>query len=400
MDNLYSLSLLVSLIAGSLGVIMGAIAAFSNGPKKTVLRIGLASTLSGMAALAVSVLVHRYWGHGPGSLEPMAWGAFLEFHTAFTVAGVLLAAGLAVYWYAQTRTGALVLALLLVMPAISARAGQFEILTQAYPPWLCRNCAEWNVPHEPFRIHGNSHYVGTEGLSAILITSPEGHVLIDGALPESAPLILENIRTLGFEPADIELILNSHVHYDHAGGIAAIQHVSGARVAASPESANVLERGRSGPDDPQYATLLGIPPVADVERFEPGDTLRVGPIEVTAHATPGHSPGGTSWSWRACENTDCLDLVYADSLAPISADGYRFSDWPEALAEYKRGFARLEALSCDILVTTHPVSSSMWSRLESGPRGLVDPQACKDYAENARRELAQRISREQEIQHD
>lgn len=285
-----------------------------------------------------------------------------------------------------------------VMVMISGwvNADELNDLARPYPPWLCRNCAEWNIPHEPFRIHGDSYYVGTEGLSAILITSPDGHVLIDGALPESAPLILENIRALGFEPADIELILNSHVHYDHAGGIAAIQHMSGARVAASPKSAVVLERGRSGPDDPQYGTLLGIPPVPEVERFEPGETLRVGPVEVTPHATPGHSPGGTSWSWTSCDDNGCIGMVYADSLLPISAEGYRFTDRPGVLEAFEHGFKRLESLPCDILITTHPVSSSMWTRFNDGPGGLLDAQACKRYVENARSRLARRVSQEQE----
>src|SRR5690606_22889772 len=118
----------------------------------------------------------------------------------------------------------------------------------------------------PFRIHGDTYYVGTRGLAALLITSPEGHVLIDGGLPNSAPLILESVRALGFDPADIRLLLNSHVHFDHAGGIAALQHASGARVAASAASAPVLESGESEADDPQHGVLLGFPAVADVQR--------------------------------------------------------------------------------------------------------------------------------------
>src|SRR5690606_111183 len=125
--------------------------------------------------------------------------------------------------------------------------------------------------------------------SAILITSPEGHVLIDGGLPDTAPLILENIRTLGFDPADVELILNSHAHFDHAGGIAALRAASGARVAATEASAPVLETGRSGPDDPQYHTLLSYPPVGAVERIVDGETLRLGPISITARLTAGHT---------------------------------------------------------------------------------------------------------------
>ena len=125
----------------------------------------------------------------------------------------------------------------------------------------------WNTPHAPFRIFGNTYYVGTAGLSAILITSAGGHVLIDGALPESAPLIEANIRTLGFAVKDVRLLLNSHEHFDHAGGLSALQRASGARVAASPAAARSLTQGHPTPEDPQYASALKAryPPVKEVE---------------------------------------------------------------------------------------------------------------------------------------
>ena len=118
-------------------------------------------------------------------------------------------------------------------------------------PKSCASCAEWNAPREPYRVHGNTYYVGTAGLSAILITSEAGHVLIDGGLPQSAPLIDASIRTLGFRTEDVRLILNSHAHYDHAGGIAALQRASGAAVAAGGAAA--LRSGGPPPDDPQFA---------------------------------------------------------------------------------------------------------------------------------------------------
>ncbi len=278
-----------------------------------------------------------------------------------------------------------------------AEAQDLDSLTRAYPASLCASCADWNKPQEPFQIHHNTFYVGTRGLGAILITSPGGHILIDGALPNSAPRIIENVRTLGFEPGDIKLILNSHTHYDHAGGISALQQVTGARVAASPASASVLERGAVGPDDPQYAIHLDFPAVANVERFIPGDTLRVGSLEVMSHATAGHTPGGTSWSWLSCDTNRCLNVVYADSQTPVSADGFRFTDsetYPTALADFERGFDTLEQLSCDILITTHPGASSLWERFAEGQDGLIDPQACQRYAVAARQRLARRVSRE------
>lgn len=279
--------------------------------------------------------------------------------------------------------------------AAAAQAG--DPLTRPYPDSACSSCAEWNQPQAPVRIHGNTYYVGTRGLTALLITSPEGHVLIDGALPNSAPLILENVRALGFDIRDVRLILNSHVHYDHAGGIAALQRASGARVAASVASAPVLERGTSTAGDPQHGVLFDIPRVRSVQRVADGETLRVGPIALTAHLTPGHTPGGTTWTWRSCDRAGCVDLVYADSHSAISAEGFRFTDspaYPNAVADFERGFRKLEALSCDILITPHPSGSSLWERLARGPQGLIDRQACAQYAARGRQGLARRLQTE------
>src|SRR5271169_5339295 len=114
----------------------------------------------------------------------------------------------------------------------------------------CANCAAWNKPQKPFRVYGNTYYVGTHGLSSILVTSDAGHVLMDGALPESAPQIVVGIRSLGFRIEDVKLIVNSHVHFDHAGGLAELQRLSGARVVASPWSAEVLRKGGVEIGDP------------------------------------------------------------------------------------------------------------------------------------------------------
>lgn len=275
--------------------------------------------------------------------------------------------------------------------------------SSGYPADLCPSCAEWNAPQPPFRLFGNSYYVGTRGLGAILVTSADGHVLIDGALPESAGRIIANIAALGFRVEDVKLILNSHPHFDHAGGIATLQRVSGAIVAASPRAAPVLEHGESGPDDPQHGVALSFPPVTGVSVFNDGDTLRVGPLALTAHLTPGHTPGGTSWTWRSCDGPRCVSLVYADSQTPVSADDFYFtrsSTYPSAVTDFERGFAVLERLECDILLTPHPGASQLWERVaaqDSGAAGaLIDSEGCKRYAAAARQRLARRIAAEAE----
>ncbi len=260
---------------------------------------------------------------------------------------------------------------------------------------VCSSCAEWNAPAAPVRLFGNAWFVGTGGLSAILITSGSGYVLLDGALPESAPRIMENIRALGFRVEDIRLIVNSHPHFDHAGGIAAIQRASGAEVVASPRAAPVLRLGRSGADDPQYGVAIGFPPVDRVRVIGDGDTLRVGSLVLVAHFTPGHTPGGTSWTWRSCQEAHCLDFVYADSESPVSADGFFFTRspaYPAAIADFERGLALLERLPCDVLLTPHPGASGLWERLAAGK--LRDPEACRRYAQEARSNLARRVATE------
>ncbi|MFW5947155.1 MAG: subclass B3 metallo-beta-lactamase [Gemmatimonadota bacterium] len=284
-----------------------------------------------------------------------------------------------------------------LIPAVALAAQGQHPLTAPYPAEACPPCAGWNEPTEPFRIHGGTYYVGSRGLAALLITSPEGHVLIDGGLPDTAPLILAGIEALGFDPSHVRLIVVSHAHFDHAGGVAALQRATGARVAALPAAAEVLEEGQVGPDDPQYGVALDFPVVPGVDRIDDGAPLTVGPLSLTPHRTAGHTSGGTTWTWESCEGGDCLNLVYADSQTPVSADGFRFGDsaaYPSAVADFRRGFAVLESLPCDVLLTPHPGAAGLWERLEAGRSGLVDADACRDYAAAARRQLERRLAEE------
>jgi metallo-beta-lactamase class B len=194
------------------------------------------------------------------------------------------------------------------------------------PPAVCDRCAAWNQPQAPFRLFGNTYYVGPRGLSSVLIVSSAGLILVDGGLPQSAPLIDASIRALGFHTEDIKLIVNGHAHYDHAGGIAALQRLTGASVAAGAAGVPALVHGKPTPDDPQ-ATVAnnGFPPIARVRGVSDGEVLRVGDVAITARAIPGHTPGSTAWSWRTCEGSRCLDAVYGDSLTTVAAKGFRFT---------------------------------------------------------------------------
>ena len=257
--------------------------------------------------------------------------------------------------------------------------------------------AAWNRPQKPFRVFGNTYWVGTYALGSVLITSNAGHILIDAALPESVPQIGDHLHELGFKVEDIKLILNTHDHYDHAGGIAELQRLSGARVAASAASAAVLKTGSADIDDPQYGLLDSLEPVPSVQVLRDGETLSVGALHLTAHVTPGHTAGGTSWSWRSCEGTRCLNVVYADSLSPVSNGTFKYTNSP-LLQAFEKGYATLENLPCDILLTPHtgfsPILENLAAREAGKTDAFVDAAACKAYVATMRGNLAKRVDSE------
>jgi len=289
-------------------------------------------------------------------------------------------------------SAAAVLAVLLAgLAAFSARAEKKS----------CPLCERWNAAQEPFRIYGNTYYVGPRGLSSVLITSPEGHVLIDGGLPQSAPVIVANIEKLGFKIEDVRLLLHSHTHFDHVGGLAELKRLSGATLATSSLSALAFKNGLPVPSDPQAELREGFPAIKDAEVIKDGHTLHVGPIAITGHYTPGHTPGGMSWSWQSCEGERCVNLVYGDSLTAVSHDDFRFSDsdtYPNVLEDFRKSFGVFERLPCDILITAHPEATGLWEKLAAREAGdanaLSKTGACRDYAANARRKLNERVERE------
>ncbi len=262
----------------------------------------------------------------------------------------------------------------------------------------CERCADWNAPHAPFRVHGNTWYVGTDGLSAILIESDAGLVLVDGGLPQSAPLIVANIRELGFDPLDIEAILVSHAHYDHVGGIAALQRYTGVNVFTSEAGRAVLVSGRLQADDPQYEAGSGaanFPPVRGVVAVGDGEVVTVGALEIRAVYTPGHTSGGTTWTWRSCALSNCYDVVYADSLTPVSAEGFSFvTSGAGAVLIESAGI--IGDLDCDILLTPHPFFFGMHDKLERREQGnpFVNALSCVLYAESSLDWIEQRLEAE------
>jgi len=262
----------------------------------------------------------------------------------------------------------------------------------------CERCEGWNAPQDPFRVHGNTWFVGTDGLSSILVETDSGLVLIDGGLPQSAALIDANIRALGFDPLNVEAILISHVHYDHVGGVAALQKMSGASVYTSAAGSIPLALGELLEDDPQY---LGepdggrFPSVSNVVAVPDGGLVSVGTVDFKAVYTPGHTTGSVTWTWESCAMNTCYDVVYADSMSAVSSQDFRFST-SGAAAALTESADIIANLDCDILLSPHPFFFGMYDKLERRDEGnpFVNNVACMMYAESSLGWLERRLEAE------
>jgi metallo-beta-lactamase class B len=257
----------------------------------------------------------------------------------------------------------------------------------------CAGKDAWSDPAPPIHVFANIYDVGTCGLVVLLITGPEGHILIDSGTAEAAPAIASNIERLGFNLTDIELMLASHEHLDHVGGAAELKRRTGARLMAVPAAQYAMESGLLAPDDPQFGLWPPFPPARVDALLRDGQKVSVGPIKLTAHATYGHVRGSTSWTWKSCEGRVCRRIVYADSATAVSGPGYRFSDHPEHVARFRASLAKMAALRCDILITPHPAASNFYERLAGGSP-LVNRRACADYAAGASSKLDERLASE------
>ena len=231
---------------------------------------------------------------------------------------------------------------------------------------------------EPFRIAGNLYYVGANDVTSFLLTGPEGHVLIDGGYPGTAPMIMASIAKLGFDIKDVKVLLNSHAHFDHAGGLAALQKASGAELWISEGDADIIEAGGAG--EPglgplrfiTYFPLLRYPAPRVDHRFKDGATIRLGPIELTAHVTAGHTPGCTSWSFPVRDGDRELRVVHICSLTlPLALS---VGEYPGIRADFERSFRTLRSLPVDIWVTSHAREFGRYRKFSERAR-VADPVA-------------------------
>ncbi|MBE1526551.1 metallo-beta-lactamase class B [Sphingopyxis sp. OAS728] len=256
-------------------------------------------------------------------------------------------------------------------------------------PLAVERAKEWLAPLPPEKLFGNSYLVGFGGLSVALIDTGDGLVLVDGALPQAAPAILANVRTLGFDPKDIKFILSTEPHWDHAGGLAALARDTGATVVASARGAEGLRSGRHAKDDPQLGYGGSWPAVTRLRVVKDGEVLKLGKTAITAVATPGHTMGSMSWRWQACEGTACKTIVFASSLNPVSADGYRFTSKAGApiVKGFEQSYRKMDATPCDVLISAHPDNAGTG-------RFNDKPGACRAYVDRSRKKLETRLSEE------
>lgn len=237
--------------------------------------------------------------------------------------------------------------------------------------------ASWTAPTEPFKIADNLYYVGTEGLSSFLITTPQGHILIDGAMPSSAGPIEASIAKLGFKPADVKILLNTHAHFDHAGGLAELKKDTGAKLAASAPDKAALESGTyPGSED---VKAFDFPPVKVDRVLKDGEQVALGGFALTAHITPGHTAGCTTWTFPVTMAGAkhqavlyCSTSVAANRL--VSAKGPQY---PGIVTDYRRAFAKLKTIKADVLLAPHGEQFDMAAKRAKlsagGPNPFVDP---------------------------
>jgi metallo-beta-lactamase class B len=244
----------------------------------------------------------------------------------------------------------------------------------------------WNKPVEPFRVVGNIYYVGAAGVSAFLVVTPAGSILLDAGLPETAPQIAGNIRALGFHVTDVKVLLDSHAHFDHSGGLAELKRLSGAKLVASAGDAPALERG--GRDSPAVA----------VDRVvNDGDTVELGGLTMTVNITPGHTKGCTTWSTTTTENAKPYRVLFHCSTSVVDKlVGNR--EYPHIVDDYEQSFRKFRAMEADVFLAPHPAFFRMEekrSRMRPGAANpFVDPGELRRFVDASERQFRKQLADE------
>jgi metallo-beta-lactamase class B len=255
-----------------------------------------------------------------------------------------------------------------------------------------------NQPVEPFRIAGNLYYVGASDISAYLIATPAGHVVIDAGYESTVPQIEKNIRTLGFKVEDVRILLNTQAHYDHAAGFAALKKDTGAKLMASDADADVIERG--GLRDFSFGDSHPFPAAKVDRRLKDGDTVTLGKLTLHAHVTPGHTRGCTTWAFSVTESNrelhvvDMCGLTVLDTTRLLNNAGY-----PEIVSDYERTFTAMRAIPVDIFIGAHPSyygGAEKAARLRanpSGPNPFIDADGYQRYIDTGEKRFREALAK-------
>lgn len=228
---------------------------------------------------------------------------------------------------------------------------------------------DWVEAIEPFKVVDNIYYVGTRGIASFLLTSDQGHVLIDGGMPQNAGLIANSIKSLGFGIRDVKILLNSHAHFDHSGGLAELKELSGATMAASVQDKEALETGLyAGSDNPSYSA----PPVKVDKTIEDGESITLSTIKLTANLMPGHSPGCTSWSTKATHQGESYQVLFFCSATVAGNRLVGPPQYPGIVADYRHTFKKSKTMTVDILLANHPFFSELHDKRKRVLGGETD----------------------------
>lgn len=260
------------------------------------------------------------------------------------------------------------------------------------------HAGEWSQPFEPFRIVDNVHYVGTTELGVYLIATPEGHILIDGGFDVTAPVILESIRKLGFQPGDVKVLLTTQAHMDHVGSMAALKQATGGRVMVMEGDAALMERGGKG--DFTFGDSFTFPPVKVDRVLHDGDVVTLGGTTLTARHTPGHTEGCTTWTMKAKDGGATRTVVFAGSLSvnpPVRL--VTNESYPGIRRDYERSFRILRSFDADVFLGAHAGFFRLHdkaARLRAGetPNPFIDPDGLRTWVDGMERQFNERIEQE------